>query len=84
MIVFSDQPRLVTDFTSFPEHLEKELLLTQPKGRTALLDAIYMGLHKMKEAKYAKKALLIISDGGDNHSLYLGKECRRQRRRNRM
>jgi Ca-activated chloride channel family protein len=73
MIVFSDEPRLVTDFTSSPEDLEKELLLTQPKGRTALLDAIYMGFHKMKEAKYAKKALLIISDGGDNHSLYLEK-----------
>jgi Ca-activated chloride channel family protein len=70
MVVFSDQPRLLTDFTSAPEDLERDLLFTQPKGRTALLDAIYMGLHKMKQAKYGKKALLIISDGGDNHSLY--------------
>jgi Ca-activated chloride channel family protein len=62
MIQFSDVPRLATDFTSVPEDLEKELLYTQPQGRTALLDAIYMGLHKMKDAKYAKKALLIISD----------------------
>jgi Ca-activated chloride channel family protein len=76
MIVFSDRPRLATDFTSLPEDLEKELLFTQPKGRTALLDAIYMGLHKMKEAKYGKKALLIISDGGDNHSLYGEKEVK--------
>jgi Ca-activated chloride channel family protein len=70
MIVFSEQPRLLTDFTSSPEDLEKDLLFTQPKGRTALLDAIYMGLHKMKQARYGKRALLIISDGGDNHSLY--------------
>ncbi len=76
LIVFSDQPRLATDFTSVPEDLEKELLFTQPKGRTALLDAIYMGLRKMKEAKYGKKALLIISDGGDNHSLYQEKEVK--------
>jgi Ca-activated chloride channel family protein len=76
MIVFSDSPRLATDFTSQPEDLEKELLFTQPKGRTALLDAIYMGLHKMKQAKYAKKALLIVSDGGDNHSLYGEKEVK--------
>jgi Ca-activated chloride channel family protein len=41
-----------------------------PKHRTALLDAIYMGISKMRQAKYAKKALLIISDGGDNHSRY--------------
>jgi Ca-activated chloride channel homolog len=76
MIVFADQPRLVTDFTSVPENLGKDLLFTQPKGRTALLDAIYMGLHKMKAAKYGKKALLIISDGGDNHSLYGEREVK--------
>jgi Ca-activated chloride channel family protein len=76
MIVFADEPRLATDFTSAPENLEKDLLFTQPKGRTALLDAIYMGLRKMKEAKYGKKALLIISDGGDNHSLYEEKEVK--------
>ena len=76
MFVFADQPRLVTDFTSVPEDLVMVLLFTQPKGRTALLDAIYMGLHKMKAAKYGKKALLIISDGGDNHSLYGEKEVK--------
>jgi Ca-activated chloride channel homolog len=70
MIVFSDEPRLVTDFTSSPEDLKKELLFTQPKGRTSLLDAIHMGLRKMKDARYGKRALLIISDGGDNHSRY--------------
>lgn len=76
MIAFSDEPRLVTDFTYAAEDLQKELLFTQPKGRTALLDAIYMGLRKMKDAKYGKKALLIISDGGDNHSRYGEREVR--------
>ncbi|HZC24887.1 MAG TPA: VWA domain-containing protein [Candidatus Binatia bacterium] len=70
MVVFSDQPRLSHDFTTSTEDLQKDLLFTQPKGRTALLDAIQMGLRKMKRAKYGKKALLIISDGGDNHSRY--------------
>ena len=76
MIVFSDQPRLATDFTSAPQELQKDLLFTQPKGKTALLDAIYMGLHKMRGAKYGKKALLVISDGGDKHSLYGEKEIK--------
>jgi Ca-activated chloride channel homolog len=40
------------------------------KGRTALLDAIYLGLSEMRTAQNAKRALLIISDGGDNHSRY--------------
>jgi Ca-activated chloride channel homolog len=69
LITFSDQPHLVTDFTR-PEEIEQQLLFARSGGRTALLDAIYMGLRKMREAKYGKKALLIISDGGDNHSRY--------------
>ena len=76
MIVFSDQPRLTSDFTTSPGDLQKELLFTQPKGRTALLDAIQMGLRKMKSAKYGKKALLMISDGGDNHSRYSEQEIK--------
>jgi Ca-activated chloride channel family protein len=76
MIVFSDQPRLTNDFTTAPEDLQKEILFTQPKGRTALLDAIQMGVRKMKNAKYGKKALLIISDGGDNHSRYNEKDIK--------
>jgi len=70
MIAFSDKPREVSDFTQSVEELEGKLLFTVPKGRTALLDAIYLGISKMREAKYPKKALLIISDGGDNHSRY--------------
>ncbi len=76
MISFADEPRLAADFTSSSQGIEKELLFTQPKGRTALLDAIYMGLRKMKDAKYGKRALLIISDGGDNHSRYSESDVR--------
>lgn len=76
MVVFSDQPRLASDFTTSPEDLQKNLLFTQPKGRTALLDAIQMGVRKMKNAKYGRKALLIISDGGDNHSRYSENEIK--------
>jgi Ca-activated chloride channel homolog len=76
LITFSDEPRLVADFTFATEEIEKELLFAQPKGRTALLDAIYMGLHRMKHARYAKRALVIISDGGDNHSRHSEREIR--------
>jgi Ca-activated chloride channel homolog len=76
MITFSDEPRMAQDFTRQPSDIENELLYTYPKGRTALLDAIYMGVGKMKEAKYPRKALLIISDGGDNHSRYSERNLR--------
>jgi Ca-activated chloride channel homolog len=70
LITFADSPKLVTDFTDSGEELQSRLLFTTPKGSTALLDAIYLGITKMRQAKYARKALLIISDGGDNHSRY--------------
>ena len=76
MITFNDQPQGVMDFTQSVEDIAERLLNTVPKGRTALLDAIYLGLHKMNAAKYEKKALLIISDGGDNHSRYSESEIK--------
>jgi len=76
MIAFADKPEEVTDFTQSVEDIEGRLLYTVPKGRTALLDAIYLSLHKMSQARYEKKALLIISDGGDNHSRYTESEIK--------
>jgi Ca-activated chloride channel family protein len=70
MIAFADKPEEVSDFTSSVEDIQGKLVYTVPKGRTALLDGIYLGVNKMRQAKYPKKALLIISDGGDNHSRY--------------
>jgi Ca-activated chloride channel homolog len=70
MITFSDEPELVSDFTSSVDDIQSKLVFAVPQKRTALLDAIYMGITKMRQAKYSKKALLIISDGGDNHSRY--------------
>jgi Ca-activated chloride channel homolog len=76
MITFSDEPEEVSDFTSSVDEIQNKLVYAVPRRRTALLDAIYMGVSKMRQAKYPKKALLIISDGGDNHSRYTENEIR--------
>jgi Ca-activated chloride channel homolog len=76
VIGFNDRPYLLTDFTSSVDDVEARLATIQPGRRTALLDAIYMGLDKMKEAKYQRKALLVVSDGGDNNSRYTESEVR--------
>ncbi len=76
LISFSDTPRLVVDFTSRVEDIQSTLLTAATKGRTSLLDAIYMGMNKMQQARHAKKALLIISDGGDNRSRYTQNEIK--------
>ena len=70
LITFSEKPEVLVDFTSSVEDIQSKLVYAVPKGRTALLDAIYLGMNRMRRAHYERKALLIISDGGDNHSRY--------------
>ena len=77
MITFADAPQLATDFTNNGEELQSALVTAQSKGRTSLLDAIYMGLRKMQDARYRRRALLVLSDGGDNHSRYSERDVKR-------
>ena len=76
-IAFSDKPALLGDFTQKVEDIQGKLVYTVPKGRTALLDAIYLGIQKMHTARHQKKALLVISDGGENQSRYTPGEVKR-------
>src|SRR6266545_1192300 len=62
LVQFNDRPELVSKFTTSLEEIQNHLTFTQAKGRTALLDGVYMALHEMKKAKNPRKALLIISD----------------------
>lgn len=70
VVTFADVPRLQADFTDSPADIEAALQPIQADGYTALWDAIYLGLREMRNAHYGKKALLVISDGGDNRSRY--------------
>jgi Ca-activated chloride channel family protein len=56
--------------TSSFEELETALFFTQPRGMTSLLDGIYMGLQQIRKARTPRKALVVVSDGGDNNSRY--------------
>jgi Ca-activated chloride channel family protein len=76
LVTFSEKPEVLADFTTSVEDIQSKLVYATPKGRTALLDAIYLGMNRMHKAKQQKKALLIISDGGDNHSRYTESEIK--------
>jgi Ca-activated chloride channel family protein len=78
VIGFNDRPELIEDFTSSPDKIESRLANVKAGHRTALLDAIYYGLNKMKQARYPRKALLVVSDGGDNRSRYTENEVREE------
>jgi Ca-activated chloride channel family protein len=77
LVSFNEHAELTSAFTSSVEDLQSHLLSSSAKGRTALLDAIYLGLSEMRSARNAKRALLIISDGGDNHSRYNESDIKR-------
>ncbi len=70
LIEFSDRARVVVPFTQHAEDVESQLASADAQGLTALLDAVELGLREMKKSKNPRKALLIISDGGDNNSKY--------------
>jgi VWFA-related protein len=76
LVEFNDQPKLVTPLTRDYEEIQNQLAFAPSKGRTALLDAILLALHEMKKSNKSRKALLIISDGGDNCSRYTETEVR--------
>jgi Ca-activated chloride channel homolog len=77
LVSFNDRAELMSDFTSSVEDLQSRILSSPARGRTALLDAIYLGLNQMRTARNGKRALLIMSDGGDNNSRYTEKDIKR-------
>ncbi len=76
LVEFSDQPRLVVPLTNDHREIEKKLEGSRARGRTALLDAILLALNELKKSHKSRKALLIISDGGDNNSRYTVSELK--------
>ncbi len=76
VISLANRPKLIADTTQSLDDIQRQLAMVIPDGNTALLDGIYMGLAKLRGARYQRRALLIISDGGDNHSHYTAKETK--------
>jgi len=76
LVEFNDRPQLVVPFTTDTEEMQNQLAFTQSKGRTALLDGVYLAMSQMKKARNPRKAILIISDGGDNSSRYTESEIK--------
>ena len=76
LVTFSDNVGQQSGFTQRVEDIQDQLIYARPQGRTALLDALQLAMSKMRQARYQRRALLVISDGGDNHSRYTEREVR--------
>ncbi len=77
LIGFGTHAELFSPFTSNIEDLQNRLAMTPAGGSTALLDGVYLGISEMRSARNAKHAILIISDGGENHSRYSEDDLKR-------
>ncbi len=76
LIEFNDHPQVAQEFTHEMNAIEDRMTSLRPGGLTALLDAIDLGVSEMKKAKNPRKALVVVSDGGDNHSRYTASDIK--------
>jgi Ca-activated chloride channel family protein len=77
VVGFNDRPSIIVDYTSDVDDVDARMVMMKPENRTALIDAVYLGVDHLRQAKYDRKALLVISDGGDNRSRYTEHELQR-------
>jgi Ca-activated chloride channel family protein len=70
LLTVSTSPAASPDFTTDTGAIEENIAYTRPGGFTALIDTVYLGLNQMRRARNPQRALVIISDGMDNHSRY--------------
>jgi VWFA-related protein len=76
LVEFNDRPELVVPFTHDLAKIQTQMMFTKSKGNTALLDGVTLAIAAMKKAAHPRKALILVSDGGDNHSRYTESEVK--------
>ncbi|HEX5227496.1 MAG TPA: VWA domain-containing protein [Bryobacteraceae bacterium] len=74
LVEFSDKADLSVPLTNNSATIRNAMTSATSGGLTALLDAVHLGLQEMKRSKNPRKALLVISDGGDNNSRYTSRQ----------
>ncbi|HWP44322.1 MAG TPA: VWA domain-containing protein [Blastocatellia bacterium] len=74
VIAFNDRAKLLQDFTTSPSEIMGRVTLVKARGSTALYDAVYLAVEKVRQGRHPRKAILVISDGEDNNSRYSGRE----------
>ena len=76
-IAFSRHPLLLAASTDSIDDVQQKLNSLVPGGPTAMLDALYLAQAQLRSAKYKRRAILLITDGGDNASRYTMREIKK-------
>jgi VWFA-related protein len=77
LVTVAERPLLRQGLTSDFNDIENALVFTSPDGSTSLLDGVMLGLAQIKKAHNPRRALVIVSDGGENNSRYTERELTR-------
>jgi VWFA-related protein len=67
VIEFREQPRLLQNLTGDSKELQRAAREPSARGATALFDSVVLGLYQFR-ALQGRKALVVVTDGADNHS----------------
>jgi Ca-activated chloride channel family protein len=70
LVELSSEAHVAVPLTQNAGDVDNKLMFSKGGGETALLDGVYLGLNEVRKSKNMRKALVIISDGGENHSRY--------------
>ena len=77
LLTVSTEPEAVSGFTTDITALEEDVQSTRSAGFTALIDTVYLSLNRMRRGSHPRRALVVLSDGMDNHSRYSKRELMR-------
>ena len=67
VIEFREQPQMIQELTGDSAALQRASRETSARGATALYDSIVLGLYQFRTLQ-GRKALIVVTDGADNHS----------------
>lgn len=70
LVTVSSNPRAVTGFVGDTRKIDDSARLVSAAGGTALIDTISSALNRIRSRQKRRRALIVISDGMDNHSRY--------------
>jgi Ca-activated chloride channel family protein len=70
LVEFQSSAKLVVPLTRQVNQIEYQIMMTKSAGMTSLYDAVYLAASEIRKSKLTKKALILVSDGGENNSRY--------------
>lgn len=76
LVAFNKKSQLLSDWTSEYASLVERFSGLDVYGHTAMYDAVHFAVNKLEEGRHAKRAIILVSDGQDNSSLYTFRKVR--------